>query len=180
VHVLLFLLLTAKKSLTGLMTGHSIGLIKDVYVLNENNKMTWSAPPATAVTWTPLVSRALPAPHFAYSPVVRAGGFIFVSGMVGLDPAHGGLVDGGMAAEVQQILINLSELCKELTFGLEKLMLVRIYCADFSQFGVLNQHWQAFFEGRTPPARTSLGVDALPLGALVEMEFQFAIDSSLP
>jgi 2-iminobutanoate/2-iminopropanoate deaminase len=180
VHVLLFCWLTAKKSLTGRMTGHSIGSIKDVYVLNENNKMTWSATPAPAVTWTPLVSRALPAPHFAYSPVVRAGGFIFVSGMVGLDPAHGCLVDGGMAAEVQQILINLSELCKELTFGLEKLMLVRIYCADFSQFGVLNQHWQAFFEGRTPPARTSLGVDALPLGALVEMEFQFAIDSSLP
>lgn len=162
------------------MVSHSIGLIKDVYVLNENNKMIWSTTPATAVTWTPLISRALPAPHFAYSPVVRAGGFVYVSGMVGLDPAHGELVDGGMAAEVQQILINLSEMCKELTIGLEQLMLVRIYCADFSQFGVLNQHWQAFFEGRTPPARTSLGGVALPLGALVEMEFQFAIDSSLP
>ncbi|WP_426157057.1 RidA family protein [Pseudomonas sp. TSRC2-2] len=179
-HVLLFAGDSLKKSLTAQIVSHSIGPIKDVYVLNENNKMIWSTTPATAVTWTPLVSRALPAPHFAYSPVVRAGGFVYVSGMVGLDPAHGGLVDGGLAAEVQQILINLSEMCKELTIGLEQLMLVRIYCADFSQFGVLNQHWQAFFEGRTPPARTSLGVAALPLGALVEMEFQFAIDSSLP
>ncbi|MDF0730091.1 RidA family protein [Pseudomonas entomophila] len=142
--------------------------------------MTASTALATPGTWTPLASRTLPAPHFAYSPVVRAGGFIHVSGLVGLDPAHGGLVAGGMAAEARQILLNLSGLCEELGIALEQLMLARIYCADFAQFGVINQHWEAFFQGRTPPARTSMGVAALPLGALVEMEFQFAIDPSLP
>ncbi|MEX0292257.1 RidA family protein [Pseudomonas putida] len=142
--------------------------------------MSSSTSAATHSAWTPLISRTLPAPHFAYSPVVSAGGFIHVSGMVGLDPAHGGLVVGGMAAEVGQILANLKGLCDELGIALEQLMLARIYCADFGQFGLINQHWEAFFQGATPPARTSVGVAALPLGALVEMEFQFAVDPSLP
>lgn len=130
--------------------------------------------------WAPLVRHSLPAPHFAYSPVVQAGPFIHVSGLVGLDPAHGGLVAGGMEAEVRQILSSLSCLCDELGLALDQLMLARIYCADFVQFGVINELWQAFFQDRTPPARTSVGVAALPLGALVEMEFQFVIDPSMP
>lgn len=141
--------------------------------------MTSQASPATRCAWTPLTSRTLPAPHFAYSPVVLAGGFIYVSGLVGLDPAHGGLVAGGMAAEARQILLNLRSLCDELGIALEQLMLARIYCADFAQFGVINQNWEEFFQGGNLPARTSVGVAALPLGALVEMEFQFAIDPSL-
>ncbi|MBA1291627.1 RidA family protein [Pseudomonas japonica] len=142
--------------------------------------MTSPISPVTPCAWAPIPSRTLPAPHFAYSPVVRSGGFIHVSGLVGLDPSHGGLVVGGMAAEVQQILLNLNGLCDELGITLRQLMLARIYCADFAQFGVINEYWESFFLGRSPPARTSVGVAALPLGALVEMEFQFAIDFSLP
>lgn len=142
--------------------------------------MTAPTSPATAHAWIPLASSTLPAPHFAYSPVVKAGGFIHVSGLVGLDPFSGGLVVGGMAAEVRQILQNLSGLCEELGVALEQLMLARIYCADFARFGVVNEVWEEFFRERTPPARTSVGVAALPLGALVEMEFQFALAPSLP
>lgn len=60
--------------------------------------MTAPTSPATARAWIPLASRTLTAPHFAYSPMVKAGGFIHVSGLVGLDPFSGGLVVGGMAA----------------------------------------------------------------------------------
>lgn len=104
-----------------------------------------------------------------------AGSFIYVSGLVGLDPDHGGLVSGGLEAETRQILINLRGLCEDLGVSLAQLMLVRIYCADFAQFNVINKLWETYFRGHTPPARTSVGVAALPLGALVEMEFQFAI-----
>lgn len=137
-------------------------------------------PHSVSPLWAPIINRALPAPHFSYSPVVRAGSFVFVSGMVGLDPVQGGLVTGGMEAEVRQILTNLDNLSQELQLGLEQLMLARIYCADFSQFGVINQVWEAFYINRIPPARTSIGATALPLGALVEMEFQFVIDPSMP
>lgn len=85
-----------------------------------------------------------------------------------------------MAAQSRQILNNLKGLCAELDLHVDHLMLARIYCADFSRFGEVNEVWESFYKNRTPPARTSLGATALPLGALVEMEFQFVIDPSLP
>jgi len=73
--------------------------------------------------WTPLVANSLPSPHFSYSPVVKSGAFIHVSGLVGLSPETGELISGGMAAETTQILNNVSNLCKELSLPLENLML---------------------------------------------------------
>lgn len=134
----------------------------------------------TSKLWAPIPSLTLPAPHFSYSPVVRAGAFVFVSGLVGLEPGSGRLIEGGMEAETRQILKNLERLSAELSLDLDQLMLARIYCADFSRFGEINQVWETFYKNRTPPARTSVGATALPLGALVEMEFQFVIDPSLP
>lgn len=126
-------------------------------------------------SWAPLISESLPAPHFAYSPVVRSGSFIFVSGLIGLNPENGRLIEGGLASEADRIFKNLKGICDDLGISVDQLMLARIYCADFSQFDVFNAIWSDFFKERTPPARTSIGVSALPLGALIEMEFQFAI-----
>lgn len=138
-----------------------------------------STPAATpTLGWQPLPSHALPAPNFNYSPVVQAGPFIFVSGLVGLDKYSGRLAPGGLGAQTTQIFSNFSALCREFGWGLEQLLLVRIYCADFSQFAELNRRWDEFFAGTTAPARTSLGVSALPLNALVEMEFQLVVSPS--
>ncbi len=101
---------------------------------------------------------------------------MFVSGMVGLDREHGGLVAGGLEVETRTIFENLKRACTELDVGFHQLMLVRVYCSDFTKFGEFNTVWNEYFKDQTPPARTSVGVSALPLGALIEMEFQFAID----
>lgn len=122
-----------------------------------------------------LTPRALPAPRFRYTPVVVAGGFAFVSGLVGLDPARGALADGGTLGQSRQILANLRALCAEQGWTLEQLVAARIYCADFAEFPEVNRAWEECFDGVAPPARTSVGVDALPLGARVEMEFQFVV-----
>lgn len=122
-----------------------------------------------------LASRALPAPRFRYSPVVEANGFAFVSGLVALDPATGKLVGGGVFAETAQILENLRRLMAEMHWSLDQIVTARIFCADFSAFDQVNRAWEAFFEGVVPPARTSVGVNALPLGALVEIEFQIVV-----
>lgn len=131
---------------------------------------------STSPAWTPVSVKSLPAPHFRYSPIVRSGPFVFISGMVGLDPETGGLIMGGLAVEAQRIFKNLQDACQELGIGKHQMMLVRVYCADFAQFGAFNAVWNNYFNDQTPPARTSIGVSALPLGALIEMEFQFAIE----
>lgn len=123
-----------------------------------------------------VTTRVLPRPHFRYSPVVRTGPFVFLSGMVALDPQHGQLVQGNAGVQTARILANMRALMDEQGWQLRQLVLARIYCADFSAFGLVNQAWEAFFDGQEPPARTSLGVTALPLGALVEIEFQFVLD----
>jgi 2-iminobutanoate/2-iminopropanoate deaminase len=120
-------------------------------------------------------SAVLPAPRFRYSPVVVVGGFAFVSGMVGLDPGTGALAEGGAYGQSRQILANLRALCAEQGWSLGQIVVARLYCADFSRFDEVNRAWEACFADIEPPARTSVGVSALPLSAAVEMEFQFVV-----
>jgi 2-iminobutanoate/2-iminopropanoate deaminase len=121
-----------------------------------------------------LASGQLPRPRFQYSPAVKAGPWILFSGMIGLDVATGILEAGGAAAETQKILRNLSSALPEFGLTLAHLAQVRIYTTRFAEFGAINAVWESWLEGSArPPARTSVGVVALPLGASVEMEFAF-------
>ena len=120
-------------------------------------------------------SRRLPPPRFRYSPVVKAGSFVFVSGLVGLDPSTGALVPGGAHAQTRQVLKNLWALCEEHGWSPEQLVVARIYHAvDASPMGV-NRAWDEAFVAVAPPARSFVGVHSLPLDAAVEIEFQLVI-----
>ncbi|MBS0506309.1 MAG: RidA family protein [Proteobacteria bacterium] len=120
-----------------------------------------------------LQSPAIPAPKFRYTPCVRSGPLYSVSGMVGLDPATGALVAGGLVAEARQILQNLRAALPDYGVGLEHLVAARIYTTEFARFAEINQVWEAFFADIAPPARTAVGVSALPLAAAIEIEFTF-------
>lgn len=120
-----------------------------------------------------ITSPKIPAPRFRYSPCVVSGGFGFVSGMVALDPATGELIPGDVGAQTQRILDNLCLALPDYGFALEQLCLARIYTTRMDRFGDINAVWARLFEHHTPPARTSVGVCELPLGAAVEMEFIF-------
>lgn len=127
-----------------------------------------------------VATKVLPRPHFRYTPVLRCGALIFISGMVALDPQRGRLIEGDAGLQTARILANLQALMDEQGWSRSQLVLARIYCADFSAFGLVNQAWEAFFDTHDPlPARTSLGVQALPLGALVEIEFQFIVPDNV-
>lgn len=128
-----------------------------------------------AATRRVVASKVLPAPRFRYSPVVAAGPLVFISGMVGLDAASGALAAGGAGAEAAQILANLKALLGEQGWSLAQIVVARIFCVDFAAFAEINAEWEAFFASVVPPARTSVGVSALPLGARVEMEFQLFV-----
>lgn len=121
-----------------------------------------------------LQSNAIPAPRFRYSPCIKIGATHQVSGMVALDPETGALASGGPGAETARILENLALALPDYGLSLDDLLIARIFTTKFEAFPEINAAWEAFFKpGMTPPARTALGVSALPLGATVEIEFAF-------
>jgi 2-iminobutanoate/2-iminopropanoate deaminase len=96
--------------------------------------------------------------------------------MVALDPVSGQLVGGGPYAETRHILGLLQAGIGDWGLALIDLVQVRIYTTRFEQFAEINRAWEEVFAQVEPPARTSVGVAALPLGASVEMEFTFYRD----
>lgn len=126
-----------------------------------------------------IQSAAAAAPRFRYSPCVRIGATVQVSGMVALDPTSGALVPGGPGAEAAFILAVLQRALPDYGVTLEQLLVARIYTTRMDAFDAINAAWEAVFApGVTPPARTTVGVAALPLGASVEIEFTFISEDS--
>ena len=124
-----------------------------------------------------LTSPNLPAPKFRYSPLVKCGPFYQTAGMVALD-SSGNLVSGGPETETRQILANLKAALPDFGLELTDLVSATIYTTQFEQFPAINRAWEEVFtENLEPPARTSIGVAALPIGATVEMEFRLYKES---
>ncbi|MDA0824110.1 MAG: RidA family protein [Proteobacteria bacterium] len=121
-----------------------------------------------------LSSPNLPAPRFRYSPLVKAGPIYKTAGMIALDKNSGKLESGGPGSETAKILQNLVDAMPDFKLGLADLVSATIYTTEFSEFPAINAAWEAVFTTDVqPPARTSIGVAALPLGATVEIEFMF-------
>jgi 2-iminobutanoate/2-iminopropanoate deaminase len=117
--------------------------------------------------------KSTPAPRFRYTPCVKTGPFYEFSGMIGLGP-DGKLAAGGVEGETRRILTNMLSAAKEIHLGLDHLTSVNIFTTRFEDFPTINKVWEEFFtQDIAPPARTSVGVAALPLGATVEMAFRF-------
>lgn len=120
-----------------------------------------------------LSSPNLPAPRFRYTPMIKAGPFYQMAGMVALDPTSGKLTPGGPEAETRQILANLQRALPDFGLRLADLVSATIYTTRFDEFPAINKAWEEVFTAaQPPPARTSIGVAALPLGASVEIEFR--------
>lgn len=122
-----------------------------------------------------LVSKQLLQPKFRYSQLVKAGPHYYLSGLIGLDNDSGQLVTGGIGPETETIFANLQILMNEFSLDWEHLALARVFASDFDAFPAFNAVWEALFDRLDvpPPARTSVGVNALPLGAAIEIEFTF-------
>ncbi len=109
-------------------------------------------------------------PHGAegpFSPAVIAGDLIYVSGQGGL--VDGTLVEGGTQEQATQALINIDELLTAAGAGSDDIVAVTCYLVDIAEWDELNVAWSRFFEGRTVPTRTAIGVAGLPKGMRVEL-----------
>ena len=103
-----------------------------------------------------------------YSQAIKAGGFVFVSGQLGLRPGESELV-GGIAEQTEQVFQNLGAILSEAGSGLDRLVKTTVFLTDFGDFQSMNEVY-ARHAGDTPPARSTVEVAALPSGAKVEIE----------
>ena len=117
---------------------------------------------------TAITSPELAPPVGPFSQAVDAGGFIYFSGQVGQDPTTGKLVAGGIAAETERLFQNLSAVLKEAGKGFDDVVRAGVYLTSMSDYVAMNGIYAKYFSPPFP-ARTAIGVAALPLGACVEI-----------
>lgn len=110
-----------------------------------------------------------------YAQAVRAGGFLFLSGQVPLDPASGELVRGTVEDQVGRVLENLKGILEAAGAGLDRVVRTTVYLIDLRDFEAMNGVYARCF-GESRPARSTVQVAALPRGARVEIDAIAAID----
>jgi 2-iminobutanoate/2-iminopropanoate deaminase len=115
-----------------------------------------------------------PAPAGPYSHAIESNGLLFCSGQVPLDPDTGKMVEGSIGDQARRCLENLKIVCDERGAKLSDAVRMSIYVTDISTFGEVNEAYGSYFESE-PPARTTIGVAALPGGAQIEMDAVVAV-----
>lgn len=104
-----------------------------------------------------------------YSHAVEMGDFVFLSGQTPIDPNTGKLVEGGIAAQTEQCFENLFKVLEAAGLTPDNVAKVNVYLVDMGDFGEMNSIYSKQFS-TSYPARTTIGVAALPLGARIEIE----------
>ncbi|MGH7361634.1 MAG: RidA family protein [Candidatus Methylomirabilales bacterium] len=104
-----------------------------------------------------------------YAQAIRADGVVYTSGQIGIDPATGALVPGGIEAQTRRVLENLKAVLAAAGSSLDRVLRVGVYLTDLGHFQAMNRIFAEYLDSHRP-ARSTVGVAALPMGALVEMD----------
>lgn len=104
-----------------------------------------------------------------YSQAIVAGGLVFCSGQVPIDPATGELVPGGIEEQTHQSLSNLKAVLEAAGSGLDRVLKTTVFLQNMGDFAAMNAVYATYFPGN-PPARSTVEVARLPRNALVEIE----------
>jgi len=115
-----------------------------------------------------ILAKGAPTPVGPYSQGIKANGFIFTAGQLGIDPATGKLVDGDVVDQARRALTNLKAVLEQAGSSLEKAVKVTVFLKDINDFKRVNEVYAQFFP--SPPARSAVQVAGLPLGGLIEIE----------
>ncbi len=111
-----------------------------------------------------------PAAIGTYSQAVESNGILFTSGQVGIDPETSEMVEGGVANQAIRVLKNIYAILSE--SGLDKTSIIKlnVFLKDLDDFSIVNDTFKEFFGDNEFPARTTVEVSELPLGALIEID----------
>jgi 2-iminobutanoate/2-iminopropanoate deaminase len=117
----------------------------------------------------PVPTPSAPGAAGPYSPAVRAGDWLALAGQVGIDPATGKLAEGGVADQTRQAMANVAAVLGDCGASLGDVAKATVFLVDMGDFPVMNEIYAEAFAGHRP-ARSTVAVAALPLGARVEVE----------
>ena len=118
---------------------------------------------------TAITAPELAPPVGPFSQAVEVGGFLYFSGQVGQDPATGKIVEGGIVPETERVFANLSAVLKTAAKSFDDVARVSVFLTSMGDYGEMNGIYAKYF-GQPFPARTTVAVAALALGACVEID----------
>lgn len=130
-----------------------------------------SSPSQASIGLQAVTTAAAPAPVGPYNQAVQAGGLLFCSGQIALDPATGAMVgDGDVEAETRQVLANLRAVLQAAGTTPQQVVRTTVFLADLGDFARVNALYAEMFGAGVSPARACVEVAALPRGARVEID----------
>lgn len=123
-------------------------------------------------TKTAISTSDAPAAIGPYSQAVRVGDLLFASGQVGLDPATGQIVDGGIVEQTKRVFENIKAVLAAAGADLTQVVKTTVFLKNMSDFAAMNEIYATYLApvGTVPPARSTVAVAGLPKDALVEVE----------
>ena len=104
-----------------------------------------------------------------YSQAIRAGGFVFVSGQIAIDPATQQLIGGDVKAQTERVLENITAILREAATGMEKVVKTTVFLKSMDDFPAMNEVYGSFFP-QDPPARSTVEAARLPRDVRVEID----------
>ncbi len=116
-----------------------------------------------------VATKHAPTPIGPYSQGVIAGGLLFVSGQIPIDPATDKLIQGDIKVQTEQVLKNILAVLKEAKMGPENVVKASVFLADLADFPQMNEVYEKYL-GKEPPARSTIQAAALPKGARIEID----------
>jgi 2-iminobutanoate/2-iminopropanoate deaminase len=121
---------------------------------------------------TVISTKEAPAAIGPYSQAVRSGDTLFASGQIGLDPATGQLVPGGVAEQTKRVFENIKAVLAKAGLDLTHVVKTTVFLKSMGDFAAMNEVYATYLapEGVIPPARSTVAVAGLPKDALVEIE----------
>ena len=110
-----------------------------------------------------------PLPIGPYSQAIRAGGMLYLSGQLALDPSTGQFLAEDIKTQTRRVLQNLAAVLEAAGSSMDRVLKTTVFLKDMNDFGAMNEEYQSFFR-ELPPARSTVQVARLPRDALVEIE----------
>ncbi len=117
-----------------------------------------------------ISTTAAPAAIGPYSQAILSGSTLYASGQLGIDPATGDFVPGGVTEQTEQVFRNIRAVLAEAGMTMDNIVKTTCFLADMKDFAAMNEVYARAFEGCTFPARSAVAVCTLPKNGLIEIE----------